>query len=131
MSGMAADQHLFRLRVCFGMPGRSARLARRAKEPPGSFALPEAEVQAEGDCEKPSNERLVLPESGGPTPARCLTALELLLAGGSGHEYQRRCLSASRANPTSWPTGHSSRGIFYHIMEAAAEAAFNVKRKGP
>ena len=54
---------------------------------------------------------------GGPTAGQCLTALEVLLAGGSGREYERRCLT----NPSSWPTGRSSRGIFYQIIEAASE----------
>lgn len=68
-------------------------------------------------------------DTGGPTAAQCLTAVEVLRSGGSSHEYERRCLSNARTNPVLWPTGRSSRGMFYNILDAAAEAAFNVDRR--
>ncbi|CAE7241752.1 unnamed protein product [Symbiodinium sp. CCMP2592] len=68
------------------------------------FLEGKAEDHDEGqgvDEDKTTVKRLVSSDTGGPTAAQCLTALEVLLAG----------------------------GMFYNIMEAAAEAAFNVDRR--
>ena len=86
------------------------------------------EGQGEVDGDKTAVKRL-WSDTGGPTAAQCLTAVEVLRSGGSSHEYERRCLSNARTNPILWPTGRSSRGMFYNILDAAAEAAFDVDRR--